>query len=131
MSEQGFNWVSATAECSYGPIFIRLHLGCEDDAQERNKILASDESVTRRRHFSVITNDAKTKFTVCEDTDPRSAVKFSLREDRIEIETPRKTLSITLTLDAQGECKLRVDDEGELNQWQVRKLALGDLFFGR
>ena len=105
-------------------------MGCEDDAQDRNKVLIGDESLTRRQHFSVIPNDAKTKFRVCEDTDPRTAVTFSLRADRIEIETPKKTLSVTLTIDAQDECKLRVDGEQELNQRQVRRLVLESLFFG-
>jgi hypothetical protein len=130
MSEAGFNWVGARAECSYGPVFGRLELGCEDDAKARNKVVFGSESQARRRHFSIIENDAKTKFRVCEDSDPRSAVTFSLREDCIEIETPKKTLRITLTLNAQGECRLQVDGEQELTQWQVRKLVLEELFFG-
>ena len=105
-------------------------MGCEDDVQERNKVLVGDESEARRRHFSVIPNDAKTKFRVCEDTDPRSAVTFTLRNDSIEIETPKKTLRATLTLHAAGECRLQVDGEQELSQWQVRRLALESLFFG-
>jgi hypothetical protein len=130
MSDKGFNWVSARAECSIGPVFMRLYLGCADDAQERNRILANDESQTRRRHFSVIQNEAKNIFQVAEDTDPRSVVTFSLHTDRVEIKTPDKTLSVTLTIDAEGDCKLQVDGEQELSQWQVRKLVLESLFFG-
>jgi hypothetical protein len=34
-----------------------------------------------------------------------------------------------LTLNNNGECRLRVKDE-ELEQWQVRRMALEELFFG-
>jgi hypothetical protein len=39
-------------------------------------------------------------------------------------------MSITLTLDAHGECKLQVDGEQELTHWQMRRLVLEGLFFG-
>jgi hypothetical protein len=130
MSGEGFNWVGARAECSYVPVFMRLHLGCEDDVQERNKVVIGDESQTRRRRFLIISNDAKTKFQVCEGSNPSSAITFTLRDNHIEIETPKKTMSITLTLDAHGECKLQVDGEQELTHWQMRRLVLEGLFFG-
>jgi hypothetical protein len=131
MSETELNWVDARAECSLGPMFAKLYLGCEEDVQARNKLLFSGETPARRRHFSVKLNDAKTKFVVCEDSDQRSVVTFSLRDSQIEIEAPNEVLSLTVSLDVHGKCKLSVNGQVVLDHWQVRKTVLEELFFGR
>jgi hypothetical protein len=58
-------------------------------------------------------------------------VNFSLEGDEIVVCAGNEIiLRATITLNNEGRCMLKVDDE-ELEQWQVRRMALEDLFFGK
>jgi hypothetical protein len=57
-------------------------------------------------------------------------VQFTIKNSVIEAldESGIKVISATLTLDDNGDCRLLVDTKEKLS-WQLRKLALGKLFF--
>jgi hypothetical protein len=131
MSEVGFNWVGARAECSLLPVFHRLQADCDTDVGTMNERLRASELRGQKAHFALESNEANTQFWVFGNINPRLIVKFIFCNDRIEVATPSKTLSVTLTLNNEGKCKLRVDGAQELDQWQLRKLVLEELFFGR
>jgi hypothetical protein len=131
MSEAGFNWVEARADCSLLSVFHKLQSGCGTDVGKMNERLRATELRGQKAHFALESNEANTQFWVFGNINPRLIVKFILCNDCIEVATPSKTLSVTLTLNNQGECKLRVDGAQELDQWQLRKLVLEELFFGR
>lgn len=125
---QNFDWVNARAECSLLPVFRKLESECGADVETMNKRLVADGSQAR---FLSQSNDANTQFWVFGNIDSSLLVKFVLFTDRIEVATPSQTFAVTLTLDNEGKCKLRVDDGEVLDQWQLRKLVLEDLFFAR
>jgi len=125
---QNFDWVNARADCSLLPVFRKLELDCGDDVAAMNKRSEANGSQAR---FLSQSNDAKTQFWVFGNIDSSLLVKFVLFADRIEVATPSQTFAISLTLDNDGKCKLRVNDGEVLDQWQLRKLVLEDLFFTR
>ncbi len=56
-------------------------------------------------------------------------VEFNCEANRIVVRNQDREFSVTLTLNNEGRCKLRVDGAEELEQWQVRRIALEKLFF--
>ncbi len=57
-------------------------------------------------------------------------VEFNCEKDWISGNKCGKQFSITLTLNNKGQCRLRIDGGEELEQWQVRRIMLEELFFG-
>lgn len=125
---QSPNWVKIRAECAFLPIFKKLEMDVREDVNTRNQL--SNASLPL---IDVQENEAKTLFLVF-GREPRNTVEFALYSDHITVKTPRNTFTITLTLDDDCRCRLRVSEPGMpervLDQWQLRKLALEDLFFG-
>ena len=126
-----FDWVNARADCSLLSVFLKLQSECQADVERVNKRLSLSDSREVKPHFCIEANEANNQFWAFGSSDPRSIVKFFLREDRIEVTTLSETLSVTLTLNNEGRCKLRVNGAQELDQWQLRNLVLADLFFTR
>jgi hypothetical protein len=57
------------------------------------------------------------------------AIDFTFEKDRIIVAGEREIIfTATITFTNQGRCKIKVGDQ-ELEQWQVLKMALEDLFF--
>ncbi len=123
-----FNWVKVRAACSLLPVFKKLEMDVREDAKVLNELLGGPLPAV-----DVAVNDAGTMFQVFRGSGPGNVVKFALRSDRIEITTAKSTFILTLTLDDDCRCKLRVIEgnksERVLEQWQVRRLVLEDLFF--
>lgn len=126
-----FNWVKARAACSLLVVFKSLEQGVRED-------VATIESLTDPREniqFQV-TASSKQFSAVRIDDAVRGigqSVDFRLGDGVITAhlasnkgEEPLFTASVTL--DNEGQCKLRVGDEN-LEQWQVRRMALETLFF--
>ena len=42
---------------------------------------------------------------------------------------PEKNLELTLALTDEGECRFRIDGEGDYLRWQVARKALEEIFF--
>ena len=122
---QELNWVDARAECSLAEMFKSLELGVHEDVERRVSLLKPEEqlmfrAVSRARRFSV----------VCESNEfePR-AVDFSCTGREITVSAGGEVkFTATIALANSGRCKFIVNEK-ELEQWQVRRMALEDLFF--
>jgi hypothetical protein len=126
-----FDWVTERANCSLQKFFADLQMGSKTDVDIKNKLL---RDASEPGKFVVTPNGDR--FTVLrEGNGHRSiglwSVEFSLGESGISVSSNDGMIQFTgaLTLNNNGECRLRVKDE-ELEQWQVRRMALEELFFG-
>lgn len=126
--EQDFRWVTARHACSPFEVYKLLQSGCERDIEERNALRKSptDDPFTFK-----LTTDGD-GFYVLRQGERRiaSSVAFNWTEAGISVLGNDRTvfLEATLTLNDEGECRLKVGAE-ELSLWQFRKRALEDLFF--
>ena len=122
---EGFDWVTSRALCSPGKVFEKLYLQVKEDVEARNKLLAAS-----RDAFYVEANNSR--FSVSVPTSPlHPRILFSLvNGETIMVEDGKGKLifEATLTLNDQGECRLKVNGQ-EREFWQVRRMALEDLFF--
>jgi hypothetical protein len=121
-----FNWIKARADCSLAQVLRQLELGVRNDVDTVNAQRMADD----RHKFSISASTGR--FSVSRESSravPLS-VDFSLEGDEIVVCTGDEIiLTATITLNHEGRCMLRVDEE-EVEQWQVRRMALEDLFFG-
>ncbi|HEY5176290.1 MAG TPA: hypothetical protein VII95_12075 [Terriglobales bacterium] len=121
-----FDWVSARGACSIRKVFEQLKLGAMDDVRAINALRAG-------LVCDMADNSTGDFFSVFREGNGSRTVKFSSASDD-EITITNSTgmnLRVTLTLNNQGDCKLRiVGKDEELEQWQVRRMALEELFFG-
>ncbi|MFZ0632523.1 MAG: hypothetical protein WA399_14195 [Acidobacteriaceae bacterium] len=128
---QDLNWVKARAACTIGAIFSALHRDAEEDVSEANALNMVQFTGYAAPALAVATNGRGNHFVVHEQGNVETAVKFTLRQDRILINFGSEQLVITITLSDDGRCKLRVNDELQsYEQWQVRRRVLESLFFG-
>ena len=127
---QELNWVKVRSECSAGRVFSQLFIEIEQDVKNINLLPTTPGYPPPA--FAVQENSAGNCFVVFEAGNTNAAVDFKLASDHMVIAMPNgKQLTITLTLNNEGVCKLKVNGEGELERWQVRRMALESLFFDR
>jgi hypothetical protein len=121
------DWVKELAACSTVQVFNELRLGVDADVEAANLVRRQSPGT----EFRLIHNNANDAFTVLHNGGPGPQVKFYLESNqiRIEDEASHQMFLATLTLNNEGRCKLRINDE-ELEQWQVRRMVLEKLFFG-
>ena len=107
-------------------MFKALELAIHEDVERISAKIKPEsmmrfEVASRAKRFSVIfeSNEYATE-----------TVDFVLSGKEITVGSEGKTkFTATVSLTDSGRCKLRVGDK-ELEQWQVRRMALEDLFFG-
>ena len=122
---ENFDWVTARAKCSLVEVFEKLRLQVGVDVQTRNKLLSDP-----RDAFSVIESEAKPSFSVIVPSNPLPSITFSLSDERIGVSHKgRLIFEATLTLGDDGECRLKINGK-ERELWQMRRMALEELFFG-
>jgi E3 ubiquitin-protein ligase DOA10 len=120
-----FDWVRERANCSLGKVFKELELGAQGDIDTINSQRNPDDQIK----FSL--SKSSGRFAVVRETTsfPLESVDFSLADDEIIVNGSGVNFTATLTLNNKGQCRLKVNGE-ELEQWQVRRMALEELFFG-
>ena len=120
---EDFDWVTAREKCSPGSVFELLRLQVKEDVETRNKSIKEERDAFRF-------NQNEKLFSVVLPSEPlRYGVTFSLKGEKIIVERKNKPfLEATLTLNDEGECRLKVNGQ-EREFWQVRRMALEDLFF--
>jgi hypothetical protein len=122
------DWIQARAKCSLPVAFKQLEQGVRDDIEAIQKLYPEDTT-----QYAITTG--RNRFDISIVREPMTAlisdqVGFELSKDRITINgTNDVAFSAQLTLNHEGRCKLRVGDD-ELEQWQVRRMALEKLIFG-
>ncbi|HEV3277716.1 MAG TPA: hypothetical protein VG860_12935 [Terriglobia bacterium] len=125
------NWVKLRIDCSPFKVFVELRKGAKEDAETRNK--GRTDAEVNRYSFDVTNGENDRVFTVWRhspDENLNSAVDFSWSNSGILVRgfKGQTLIEATLTLDDEGNCKLRVGLEN-LTSWQFRKRALEPLFF--
>jgi hypothetical protein len=125
--ESDFEWLTARAACSPVKVFEQLRLQITHDIELRNNM-----SGGQAYKFAMF-GEAST-FTVFLDSTyhretPHRTVRFRLQGEKIIAEYPHAEIfTATLTLNEDGECRLRIKDKN-YELWQVRHMALEKLFF--
>jgi hypothetical protein len=120
-----FNWVTERSNCSLPKIFQTLRAQVEEDVKARNGLRPANAPY----EFSVEVNG--TDFSaVLVAGDVRSSVNFVLADHGILVRGGQgnQMFEVSLNFTPEGQCKLIVNDEPR-ELWQVRRLALEDLFF--
>jgi hypothetical protein len=121
---QELDWVNVRSNCSTVEMFKQLRAACEGDVAEIN---AKRNNVVS---FRLTLNSSGTMFIVSEEGSLTREVKFYLGEEFIKVVRPgMEDVRLVPTLNNEGRCKLS-NNQAELEQWQVRRMALEDLFFG-
>lgn len=129
------SWVNARKECSLQNVFKVLGDGCKADVRDALQALIPAHS--HRTYAYDLHSNGKFSVTRCEDamlSGPCDSVDFEIVGHEIVVTHMFATagknelLRASLTLNNDGECKMLVDGQ-ELEQWQVRRMALEKLFF--
>lgn len=121
-----FNWIKARAECSLTQVLRQLELGARNDVDTANAQRMAED----RHKFSISASAGRFSVTRESSRALPLSVDFSSEGDEIVVCAGNEIiLKATIALNYEGRCILRVDNE-ELEQWQVRRMALEDLFFG-
>lgn len=123
-----FDWVDARAACSPTKVFEQLKSQVAHDVETRNRMAGQGAKFDIHMDtaaFAVFLNSTTLHMNV-----PFRIVRFYLNGARITAQYGDETeiFSATLTLNDEGECRLRIGDEN-YELWQVRHMALEKLFF--
>jgi hypothetical protein len=126
---QELDWVKVRSACSVAQVFSELYLGAESDVKAMN-LTPSATPEHLGSPFAVHSNSTGNVFVVFQTGNTNRTVKFTLGPDRIAVTNQNGQFTVTLTLNNEGRCKLRMNGGEELEQWQVRRMMLEGLFFG-
>jgi hypothetical protein len=122
---EGFDWVTERSLCSLPKVYEKLRLDIQRDVKTRNAL----RSPTEQYVFETVGNGGS--FAVLLHANKvHKSITFSLGDKCIEVQNENaKMFDATVGLNDDGECMLLVNGQ-ERRLWQVRKLALEQLFFG-
>ena len=132
-SRDDFDWVSAQAACTAEMMFPKLLAGVRRDVERRNALIDRAD----RFHFEVIEDEDEDRFEVSRtignplDSPAANAlVTFERIGPRINVSGDGIDIDFTAVvgINPSGTCRLFVT-EAEYADWEVRKLALDQLFF--
>jgi hypothetical protein len=124
-----FDWVAARSECSLYRVFRELREGVTQDVEKRNTCKQPDNP--NKWTVGAASDKAFTVFREETKFHPKFAsVDFLLSDEGVTIVDWKKTkFTATLSLNNEGRCIFKIG-KTELEQWQVRRMALENLFFG-
>ena len=124
-----FNWVEARQNCSVVAHFKLLQETVKANVNERQQQLGEDA------HPKVtFESGSKTEFRAMRNgrSSGFKGVVFRLREDHVVVQhdlSGKHLFNLTVVLNDDGECRFKVDGEGEFLRWQVARKALEDILF--
>lgn len=122
------NWVDKRAACAIATVFNQLCNGITADVEAAN----SARQLSEIDRFSAAMHSTGTVIFVGRpNRTPRARVIVGVVDDRIEVhqEWDGGNWNVTVGLNEEGRCILWLDGK-EMEQWQFRKKALEELFFG-
>jgi hypothetical protein len=120
-----FQWVNARSACSPDRVFQTLKAEVQRDVEERKAI--PNDANAHRFYFEPLGDT----FTAGLEGESTRTVTFSQDADKI-VATNSSGIALfnaTLTINNEGQCRLKYRDV-EYTNWQLRKMALEELFFG-
>jgi hypothetical protein len=120
-----FDWVTERAACSLPKVFKDLGSQLEADVKTRNALRPNNSPY----EFSV-KEDVSDITVLLQSADVRKAVVFRLTPHSILVRDDKgnELFEVTLTFTDDGKCRLNVSDQPR-EFWQVRRMALEELFF--
>jgi hypothetical protein len=125
---ENLDWVEVRAKCSVSQMFKALEHSVRDDVGAMNKLRPQGD----QPKFSVVSSQGQFSVTRREDSvssETTSSVDFLVEQGQIKVRTGSSDLlAARVTIADDGRCKFKVKDT-ELEQWQVRKMSLEQLFF--
>jgi|ERR1017187_3611528 hypothetical protein len=123
-----FDWVNALSACSAVKVFQELIMQAKDDVNKRKAQLRQGGN---EYSFETAMNKDDLKVFVMGNKISGS-VTLSCRDGEIVAlnHDDKVMFAARPTLNDEGECRLRVNGK-ECELWQVRKMALEELFFRR
>jgi hypothetical protein len=124
------DWVTRRADCTVAKVFNELCDAIRDDVIAVNSTKGLHENPFRAELHST-----GTMIHIGQANNiPRKVVAIGVTQDQIVADQEwngGETWKVTVGLNDEGRCTLRLEDGTELEQWQFRKRALEPLFFGR
>jgi len=121
-----WDWVQARHSCAIAAIFRQLELDAQLNVEKRQALVKPDRDDFGFRF------ESRDKMFLVSRVASRGArtVVFRLTSDHINVERlgGEEILRATVTLNNDGECRLRVEGQ-ELDRWQLLRRALEGLFF--
>ena len=122
-NDHDFDWVQAQKNCSLAGEYTKLrdHVrACVKQCQPADGLNYKDTSVG----FSVILDLDLPEI-------PPQEVEFTMEDDSIVINKKPggRIYTVKLTLNHDGECRYKIDREGEYLRWQVARKVLAHMFF--
>jgi hypothetical protein len=124
---RNFDWVEARFECSPIKVFERLREEVQRDGEMRKNVRQKDE------RLAIEFLSSGQLFGVVREYGTNRIMKiiFTLDGDTISVRDyhEKTILEAQPTLSGEGECRLRIDGQ-EREFWQVRMMALENIFFG-
>jgi len=128
MHNESFNWVEERSKCSLAKVFQQLRAEIQSDVEDRNSIRGE----TPYYEFSVISAKPQ-EFTVFLSGNAvnQHVVAFgTVGNEIVAVGNGNQEISrVSLTLNNDGQCRLKTPKGEELEFWQFRRLALEKLFF--
>ena len=123
--DNDFNWVDALNNCSVAREFEALKQTVEANVEERLRQVGAVSNIAPS-----FQNRSEKEFVVIRHS-PLRVGAFRLQGNCIFVEDNEgnKQFELTLALNDDGECRFKVDGEGEFLRWQVARKALEDIFF--
>ena len=133
-SDAPMEWVTKRAACSVNGVFQEIKEGVRKDIALRNAQISPDSPFQ-------ITGNGECFFVGREKRQNHNVFKYSYRFEQTDTSiqvtdamAEKPVIEATLTLNDDGECRLKVQDgerTKELEQWQFRCAALEPLLFGK
>jgi hypothetical protein len=129
--EKDWDWVVARKACTARAMFEALRSGAKANVVSRNRL--DDEGPKDPPPFT-INERPPNGFTVSDSRGrARRVVDFDLDGHVIHVSrtmvTATSSFDVSVVLNDEGICKLKIRAESELDEWQVLKRALEPLFF--
>ena len=131
-----FDWVVAQSKCSAASMFARLQAGVKEDVRRRNglRLLGRDDGWTfefqaeSSDEFEVSRVEASGGTESMDSTlalvrFERAGRRILVRGDGVDVE-----FTAVVSLDVAGVCRLVVG-EAMYSEWEIRRMALEQLFF--
>ena len=135
--EHDFNWMRAYIACSTDCEFVRLENAAKEAVNtytEAWKTKYPESTIEYSCNQKEENNCFVVSVTDKQLPSSGSNVVFTRKNNHIEIVLNRdkdKTTELTLTLNNQGECRYKINGDGEYLRWQVIKSLLLNVVFTR
>jgi len=125
---QELNWIKERAACTVGKIFNRI---CDEIVKDVATVNSIHQLPIGVQFKAEMHSDGTTIFIAQPNIIPRARVLTGVQNNWIVVneEWRSKTWGVSIGLNDEGRCVLRLEDDTELEHWQFRKRALEGLFF--